>query len=73
MAKGNGRRKNARVKIPIRQAHEMEATLYNVRHFCGMNGASAELMEHIRACEQNIKRAVADRDRVVGLSKAGAL
>lgn len=61
------KRKNARVKIPIRQADELSATLYNVRDFCSMHGASEELMAHIRSCEQNVNRAVADRNRVVGL------
>ena len=63
------RRKNCRVKLPIRQAHELAATLYNVRHFCGMNGASEELMAHIRSCEQNVTRAVNDRNRVAGLGR----
>jgi hypothetical protein len=68
MQPGKSRRKNARVKLPIRHAHELEATLHNVREFCGMHGAGEELMSHIRSCEQNVKRAVADRDRVIGKS-----
>lgn len=68
MQTAKSRRKNARVKLPIRHAHELEATLHNVREFCGMNGASTELMTHIRSCEQNIKKAVADRNRVIGKS-----
>ena len=68
MAKGRAKRKNARVKLPIRHAHEIESTLYNVREFCGMHGASEELMAHIRSCQENIKRAVSDRNRVVGAS-----
>ena len=70
MTKKKTRRGTARVKLPIRQAHELEATLYNVRHFCGMNGASEELMAHIRSCEDNVKRAVSHRDRVIGIRGA---
>lgn len=68
MAAKSKRRGVTRVKLPIRQAHELEATLYNVRHFCGMHGAGEELMTHIRSCEQNVKRAVADRNRVAGIA-----
>ena len=68
MAKGKAKRKNARVKLPIRHANEIEAALHSVREFCGMRGASEDLMTQIRSCQENIKRAVIDRDRVVGAS-----
>ena len=61
------RRRTASVKLPIRQAHEIEATLHNVREFCGMHGASQELMAHIGACMKNITHAINERNRVVGI------
>ena len=63
------RRGTTRVKLPIRQAHELEATLYNVREFCAMRDASEELMGHIASCQANITRAIDDRNRVAGIAR----
>ena len=61
------KRKNARVKLPIRQAIDMEMTLRNARDFCGVHGANREMMEHLVACINNLSQAIDARNRVVGL------
>lgn len=63
------KRKHARVKLPIRQAIEIEMTLANAREFCGMNGAGSEIMGHLRTCFENISRAIEARNRVVGIKE----
>lgn len=64
------KRKNVRVKVPVRQAVEIEMTLRNARDFCGRNGAAQELMDHLASCVRNMKQAVDDRNRVVGLKES---
>ncbi len=63
------KRKNVRVKLPIRRAVEVEMTLRNARDFCGMRGASSELMEHLGNCITSVTEAINNRNRVLGLER----
>ncbi len=61
------KRKNVRVKLPIRQAIEIEMTLRNVSDFCAVRNADSEVLAYIARSLRSITTAIDARNRVVGL------